>query len=61
MRFSSTETEQQDIFHVRTALDDTIDSLREKYGDRVIKRGSVMKNSFITDFDKKHVAFNSNI
>ena len=59
--FSETATEQQDIFHIRTAVDDAIDRLRERYGDRIIKRGSVMKNSYITDFDKKHVAFNSNI
>lgn len=59
--FSDSAIEQQDIFHLRTALDDAIDRLRDRYGDRVIKRGSVMKNTYITDFDKKHVAFNSNI
>ncbi len=59
--FSGAEMEQQDIFHIPTALDMTVDSLRQKYGDGVIKRATVMKNSSITDFDKKHVAFNSNI
>ncbi len=59
--FSETETEQQDIFHIPAALDMTLDTLRRKYGDSVIKCATVMKNSTLTSFDKKHVAFNSNI
>ncbi len=57
--FSSVELEQQDIFYLPSELDKTIDMLRERYGDGVIKRASVMKNKPITSFEKKHVAFNS--
>lgn len=59
--FSDAAVEQQDIFKINTAIDDALDSLRTKYGDRIIKRASVIKNISITDFDKRHVAFNSNI
>lgn len=59
--FTDVINEQQDIFRVPTALDGAIDGLRQRYGDSVIKRASVMKNNRITDFNKKHVAFNSNI
>lgn len=59
--FSSASVEQIDIFHLPSDLDETVDKLRKKYGDGIIKRANVIKNTSVTSFNKKHVAFNSNI
>ena len=59
--FSDCRPGQENIFDTKSAVDKTLDSLREKYGDSIIKRACAMKNTAIASFDKKHVAFNSNI
>ena len=59
--FSDCHSEQENIFDAKSAVDKALDSLREKYGDGIIKRGCAVKNVSISSFDKKHVAFNSNI
>ncbi len=61
--FLEMSDEQMSIFSnaYETALDRVLDKTREKYGDRVIQRASVMKNSRLSEFDKKHVCFNSGI
>lgn len=41
------------------ALDSAITKVKLKYGENVILRASVMKNNRLSDFNKKHVAFNS--
>ena len=59
--FSDSASEQENIFDIKSPVDKTLDILRGKYGDDVIKRGCTVKNKAISSFDKKHVAFNSNI
>lgn len=45
----------------KSSLDIALDKTKEKYGDGVIMRASVMKNMTLSKFDKGHVCFNAGI
>ena len=61
--FAEMSDEQMSIFSGDTdsTLDRVLDKTREKFGDRIIQRASVMKNSRLSEVDKKHVCFNAGL
>lgn len=42
-------------------VEGALEKTRKKYGENIIQRASVLKNSKLCEFDKKHVCFNSGI
>lgn len=60
--FSETVGEQISVFTPQeTPLDKIIDKTRKKYGEKIIRKASVIKNESLSSFDAKHVSFNSGI
>lgn len=52
---------EQLTFIFEDNVENALEKTRKKYGDNVIQRASVLKNSKLCEFDKKHVCFNSGI
>ncbi len=61
--FSETVGEQISAFSIvkETPLDRILDKTRKKYGEKIIRKASVIKNERLSSFDGKRVAFNSGI